>query len=119
MGFYKAIFTGAKNLIQNKPKRKNMTQEEKAKRRANIKARLKKVGDKVRSGELQKVSTVATRYAQGKPVVLKKSITDEEKSGIPKEVIIFGVPVPTPVLVLGTIGIIYGISKISKSRARA
>ena len=122
MGIYKEIFkrlTGNKERRKTKPKRKAMqgkkpTPEQKAKRRKildNIKKR-------IISGDVENAVITGTRYAQGKPIVLKKNIKPEDKKLIPDTVNILGVPVKTPVLIIGSLallaGTIYAVKKINK-----
>ena len=121
MGIYKEIFKKLKERKQNKtkkpktmPKFKKLTPEQKAK--------FKKLGlnikNKLISGDIQKGATVATRYAQGKPIVLKKEISKEDASLNPEEFIIFGIPVKKTYAYIGGAlllgGTIYGVSKMRR-----
>lgn len=93
---------------------KKLTQAQKDK----IKKNLKNIQSKVQSGELQTVVTGATRYSQGKPVVIKKDLSKEKQKANPDTTLIFGVPVPTNYLYIGGAVVIIGIVAITKKRSR-
>ncbi len=127
MGIYGEIFKRLKGKVQaNKAKRKSKPKKPKTlkmkkrtpEQKAKLRGKLKKVTDRIISGDLEKGAIVATRYAQGKPIVLQKKVSSEDKKKIPKEIIIFGIPIPTAYVVVGSVlilgGTAYAINKARK-----
>lgn len=118
MGVYKKIFqkvagafTGAKT---KKPKTKKM---KKLKLTPEQKARLKGAGKKafdyVQSGKLATTTGVVTRYAQGKPVVIKRTMSKEEKQATPDTVNFFGYQIPKTYAYAGGALAVLGIGYVA------
>lgn len=126
MGIYSEIFKKAGQLIkkgsgQKTPKRKKMrkiklTPEQKAR----FKSAGKKALDYVQSGKLATTTGVVTRYSQGKPVVIKRTMSKEEKATTPDTVNVFGYQIPkTQAYIGGTalgLGLLYVGSRVMKSK---
>jgi hypothetical protein len=117
MGIYGTIFKKIKEKLgkknKTKKKRKHMTPEQKTKRREKFRGAIKKARTFVQSGQMQNVSNTATRYSQGKPIVLQKKLTKEEKEETPDTISIFGYAIPKKtayiaggVLLVGTVFLI-------------
>ena len=127
MGIYSEIFKKAGSLIK-KGIGKNKTIKPKKMKKINLspaqKAKLKGAGKKafdfVQSGKLATITGQATRYSQGKPVVIKRTMSKEQKQATPDTVNVFGYQVPkTTAYVGGTalgLGLLYAGSKLIKSR---
>lgn len=108
MGIYSEIFKKAGSLIKKgagKTKTKKNKPMKKLKLSPQQKARLKgtgkKVLDYVQSGKLATTTGVVTRYSQGKPVVIKRTMSKEEKRATPDTVNIFGYQVPKTTAFVG------------------
>jgi hypothetical protein len=107
MGIYSEIFKKAGALIkkgsgQKTPKTKkmkkiNLSPEQKAR----LKGAGKKAFDFVQSGKLATITGQATRYSQGKPVVIKRTMSKEEKQTTPDTVNVFGYQVPKTTAYVG------------------
>jgi len=119
MGIYGTIFKKIKEKRkQQKPKKMPKTAEQKKARRDKIKALAKKGLKLVQSGKAEAVVGGATRYSQGKAVVIKGPKTEDTA---PQEFInIFGQPLPKNVVYIGGgilgLGAIYLISKAVKPK---
>lgn len=121
MGIYKKIFQAGKKMVQQKqqPKTKRM---KKIKLSPEQKAKLmgvaKKAGDYVTSGKLQTSSALLTRYAQGKPVVIKRPLTKTQKEAVPDTYQVFGYPVKKTYVWIGGTALALGIGYVAKKRMR-
>lgn len=119
MGIYSEIFKRAGNLIKGAGKTK--TKKPKKMRKINLspeqKARLKGAGKKafdfVQSGKLATITGQATRYSQGKPVVIKRTMSKEEKQATPDTVSIFGYQVPKTYAYIGGGALVLGIGYVA------
>jgi hypothetical protein len=123
MGVYKEIFKKAGSLIKKgagKTKTKKNKPMKKIKLSPDQKARLKGAGKKaldyVQSGKLATVTGQATRYSQGKPVVIKRSLTKEEKQSIPDTVSFLGYQIPKTYAYLGGGLAVLGIGYLATHR---
>lgn len=124
MGIYKKIFEAGKKLI-NKNKQPKTKRMKKIKLSPEQKSRLKgiakKAGDYVTSGKLQTSSALVTRYAQGKPVVIKRPITKEQREAMPDTFQVFGYPVPKTYVYVGGALLLAGTAYVAtrpKARTR-
>lgn len=107
MGIYSKIFQAGKKMFQQQkqpkqPKTKRMKKiklspEQKAKLRGVV----KKASDYVTSGKMQTSTALVTRYAQGKPVVIKRPMTKEQREAVPDTFQVFGYPVKKTYVYVG------------------
>jgi hypothetical protein len=120
MGIYSEIFKKAGALIKKgagsgqKPKQKkmkkiNLTPEQKAR----LKGAGKKALDYVQSGKLATTTGVLTRYSQGKPVVIKRTMSKEEKATTPDTVNVFGYQIPKTQAYLGGGALLLGVGYLA------
>lgn len=123
MGVYGKIFKAGVNLFKKGTgQTKSKTKMKKINLSPDQKARLRGAGKKaldyVTSGKLATTTGVVTRYAQGKPVVIKRTMSKEEKKATPDTVNVFGYQIPkTQAYIGGTalgLGLLYVGSKVIK-----
>lgn len=122
MGIYKKIFEAGKKLI-NKNKQPKTKRMKKIKLSPEQKSRLKgiakKAGDYVTSGKLQTSSALVTRYAQGKPVVIKRPITKEQREAMPDTFQVFGYPVKRTYVYVGGTLLLLGTAYVATKRKKS
>jgi hypothetical protein len=106
-----------KKKIKTK-KHKTMTPEQKEKRRAKFRNAFQKGKKLLVSGDIQKGATVATRFAQGKAVVIKKTASQEDKDMNPDEFIIAGIPIKKTYVYIGGAVLLVGGILIAKKMRR-
>lgn len=119
-GLYKKIAGKLLNKNQSqKPKRMKLKKLSPEKKRALL-AKMRGAGGKalkaIESGKIQTGASLVTRYAQGKPVVVKRNLTQQQKQeqGIPDTVQIFGYPVPKTQAIVGGLLLAGGIAYVAR-----